>query len=495
MSNEELDKLFKNKFENREVPFDESAWEDAARLIDAQQTKRKRGLVFWIIASMLVIGGSATAYWFAQQQDNNVVSNNGNSAEEQVIKTEKETFKKEDTKTSDTEITDKKEINQQESPVEGKDNSAPTSKQPSLPEAGFGEQKDESKDILVADKEVLNGGEKGEGISKEGDENKTEYKDKIDDEALERGTTNIEGNKQTEEDEELQRMLEEITRADTNYDVSVSDSIVKQEFIESDSIVASIEENEQDTFIDEEEAAKDKKQIKKSTFSHTLGLIGGFSSMQVFNANLAADSLLQAIIPFNDSKVENQFQFGLDFSYRLNNKWSLNSGLLYYKRQVLNNNRLTSNVTYGFGYKNITTYEVTKELTMVEWPIALQYNIFANGYIQLGGGVNFIVNSKNTLLEQETSTFGSTDVTSRDVTGYTGSFETITYNFMVGYKQYVLPRLSLGVQMISGLNDMTKNDVYNNNIFDRNTQYRVMLRYDIIRFRNNKVRERYNDAY
>ncbi|HMQ49145.1 MAG TPA: hypothetical protein PKA00_16885 [Saprospiraceae bacterium] len=64
---DQLDQFFRNKMEARFPQWDDAYWRDAEKLIEAQEKKRKRRLLFWWLSGIaLAVGILASVYWFLQ---------------------------------------------------------------------------------------------------------------------------------------------------------------------------------------------------------------------------------------------------------------------------------------------------------------------------------------------------------------------------------------------------------------------------------------------
>ncbi len=64
MSN--VDKFFKEKLKDREIPFDEHYWKQASEMLDAQDRRRRSKWWFFILTALLLIAGS----WYIWRADN-----------------------------------------------------------------------------------------------------------------------------------------------------------------------------------------------------------------------------------------------------------------------------------------------------------------------------------------------------------------------------------------------------------------------------------------
>jgi hypothetical protein len=63
-----LDSFFKNKLDDRQVPFQEAHWEDAMAMLDERDKKRRRGIIWWwLTGGFMVIILAMGIYWVANK--------------------------------------------------------------------------------------------------------------------------------------------------------------------------------------------------------------------------------------------------------------------------------------------------------------------------------------------------------------------------------------------------------------------------------------------
>ena len=65
----ELDKLFKNKLQNREFELKDSYWQQAEQMIAAQESGLNWKKGFWLLGALLLIALAGFVFWPAQPSE------------------------------------------------------------------------------------------------------------------------------------------------------------------------------------------------------------------------------------------------------------------------------------------------------------------------------------------------------------------------------------------------------------------------------------------
>lgn len=486
MSNEELDKLFKNKLDSREVPFDESAWEDALQLINANEKKSRKGIIIWLaIAAAFLVAGAG--YWYATTLNTGTTeitqtlppqnNNNNNNAATQQRDLEDNSHGEADVNNKNTST---ENVNDNMLPPhQDKGKATSTSKQPPLP--------DEGNKKTPATQQIGGGAMTGKE-PKTPDAGQASA-GSITDGGIKTPVSTMVTSKNTEKEPLPNKAEGLLNSADNTKTEKREFSLINSSFFAAsalpinylvdfkylpDSLLADKDDVEQvDTM--EEEIEKKPKPSDLHFYRHSLGLAVGTAYVKGLQNNQsvqAADTYSPLI--------------GLGYTYGINGRFSIDINGFYYTRKGLNSTLDVNNVTYGFGFDSMQIEEETKSLSFFNLPILANYRITHRHSIQVGGGISWLLNSESVLTQTQRGTFDSmrsTPITTTEK-GYREGFNNINYNLTIGYRYTVSNRISIDLRANLGLNDMTINKVYNNTTFDRNLQYRILLRYDIFKANN-----------
>ena len=495
MSNEELDKLFKNKLDSREVPFDEGAWEDALQLINANEKKGGKGIIIWlVIAATILVAGAG--YWYATTlntdtteitQTKNTNKNNINTPTQQQD-LEDNSYGEADVNNKNTST---ENVNEDMLPPhQDKGKATSTSKQPPLPDEGNNPipaaQQARGGDMTGKELKTPDAGQASAGSITDGGTktpastmvtSKNTEKEPLPNKA--EGLPKLMDNTKTEKREFslINSSFSAASALPVNYLVDfkyLPDSL----FVDSDGSDA-IDNSEQADSM-EEEIERKPKPSNLHFYKHSLGLAVGTAYVKGLQNNQpvqAADTYSPLI--------------GLGYTYGISGRFSVDINGFYYTRKGLNSTLDVNNVTYGFGFDSMQIQEETKSLSFFNLPILANYRITHRHSVQVGGGISWLLNSESVFTQTQRGTFDSTRSAPITTTekGYREGFNSINYNLIIGYRYTISNRLSIDLRANLGLNDMTINRIYNNTTFDRNLQYRILLRYDIFKANNDGERK------
>lgn len=173
---------------------------------------------------------------------------------------------------------------------------------------------------------------------------------------------------------------------------------------------------------------------------------------------------------------------GIRIAYQLNEQVDIESGLLYNNRSGLNSS-ITVLTSRDIG-KNIAHYSTTTALSLsyIDLPVHLTYKygkhsfIVGMQYSQLMNTHNEIIDTKeengNTAVEQTTKQWAKND----------GRFSSFDLAGIFGYEYAVTERLKICGRYNYGLFDVTDDNSFGNSVRDKNNQFRIMVDYRFMKY-------------
>ncbi len=176
---------------------------------------------------------------------------------------------------------------------------------------------------------------------------------------------------------------------------------------------------------------------------------------------------------------------GIRLNHSFTKNIALDAGLMYYGLTNLHCPYSSTFVSYGFGYNTSTTTVSPQVLNYLALPLEFQFHFNRNNAISLGATLLYMVNvASNVTVSRQNQLEAST------------SQRIIAFNFMDGFNQFdaqlvvayrrrLFGRLGAGIEAYYGLFDVENNPADNtflyNNTFERNSGFRIILSYDIIK--------------
>lgn len=416
-----VDKLFRNSLKNKEYTFNEDSWESIESILDARTGKK-----FWyrrigIAPTLLLLIATTSAIWYSQTFNNDVSF----QMEEESLKTiENEGFIK-------TQATNQ---NDRASNITVKDNTDIFSK----------------KLISVSSKPK---------ISKSINNNSFQRTEILI--ALMDRKPNL-----SSFEAPFQTQISLINTKENN-PVSENKNIVISPI---EKIKYSNYET-QDEFLEFAEVSTDPLDAKlivnkRHALAPALGntFNRGFSN----NAGIFGHNILNSI--------------GLEYTYQLNEKMLIGSGLFYKSKSGNGLNHNYNEQQYGFG-RTVTETEINvNSLHYIEIPLFIDFQFGHKHHVNAGASFGYLTGVRNRVGETKTETLEGTQTNFTTEWGMKEYFNSVDIGLKIGYEYEVTKNVKAGVNAQFGLLDATDNVKWQSSEKFNNQEVQFTLRYNFIRF-------------
>jgi hypothetical protein len=166
---------------------------------------------------------------------------------------------------------------------------------------------------------------------------------------------------------------------------------------------------------------------------------------------------------------------GLLLSAKISPKFSIGSGVRYFQISQPLQTLSQDYISLGFKREISTVVVYTDKLHYIDVPISLLYNLSTKHRIVATFQTAYQLTGDNRLV---TSNPDGSTVEAKDK-GYTNGFRDFNYSIGLGYEYRIRRGKSIGVNANLGLTDITKNEYFNINRFDRNSFVGLYLKFDL----------------
>lgn len=445
-----IDDLLKERLQNRSYVFKEAYWEAAEQLIIANQQKRRRGWIFWLFGALLAtVVGLPILLWQAS-----------------------------DTPASDSaQASVTTEIPFSENPVLSSPNA------------------DEKVMKLIPSNSLS-----GKNLIEKSDKSISQNKKK--------SPADVKGVKTTSFTQSINAKIfsNQGVQPTSSFESSLSnvtpEAITRGMNISGPSI---------DIPLDLTTGLKEAEPVSINTFSEKETIYGAFAAMENQPFSLSAGMNIPRAPFFTPSSriyrrnsiriiagsdlavglqnteaqaapVSTNPVIGIQYGYRLNSSLTVHTGISYRSRGGLNSDSTYNSVEYRFGLETDATTISPQKLHYAEVPLYLEARFGGRHYLQAGLNSSWLVNSSSIVKKQRIEPFGTVDKGEEQAWGYTQGFRSYDPQLLVGYHFYLTRGIKVGVQGLYGLRDVTENDFFLNNTYDRNLQLRLSLTYHLFQF-------------
>ena len=521
MSDQELDKLFKDKLENRRFEFSEGAWQQASSMMNASQKAAGALLKKWIIGSLATAASvtatvvlvqtntgekkaapaqEQTTITHERQQEEGAAQHNestlqpehftkelhetiagGEQVNEAIAEPASPTSGPGSEESLHETVSDEQDQTLKENRVQ--ENSSDTPDQ--APEAIAAAQESVEPSGQAANQSPLQDQAASEilaapGLPETSDAKEIVQSNKTLLEPTEQSASAVE---EKADNEPVQPVLAlKAASASENADPSEQKNLSQQQ----DQSIAPIEEafdNEQialnirelptvpqPSLAVADDDRKSKISWQRKTFRSQKNEWGFMVGLNVSSSYSNTDM---------KSGFTNSFLAGLRYTRTLHSRWQLSSNLLYLSRKGLSSTRSFESVQYGFGADRIQTEIRSQHAHYLEWPVYITYHLHNRHTIDAGLYASYLLNVSSEVQTLSISSQGETQMDRRDEYGYTSGFKSLDAGLMLGYKFRLTEQIRLGLRANMGLLDVTDNTYFNNNSFDRTMQLRVILDYSL----------------
>ncbi len=197
----------------------------------------------------------------------------------------------------------------------------------------------------------------------------------------------------------------------------------------------------------------------------SLFVVGGLNLAQSMNAT-------------NSSSFSGNEFFGIGYERSVSGRFTLGANLIYQPRTEVGFTREFETVYYNFGKHTESTCISVNKLYYIELPIYASYHIGSRHTVLAGVSTNYLIQAKNEVAKETITPFDET-TSSDEEYGYLSGMERWDFALTAGYEFLLTERLTVGTRASYGLKDVSKNNYYRNNSFDRNLMMRAVIKYNL----------------
>ena len=460
MTEKELQKLFRKKFAEREVPYNPDAWAGVEKMLDRAATPwyaRKSFLVKGVAATLATAAVVVTIFSWPSSNQPTIAPNTA-----PVVSPETE-------QTSVTEPT----ASEQES------NAAASFEPSSGANDVKGAETLDSKPVSepVADGSSFTSASPSDnstsGVSQENTNNSTQQAGSVDatSAAMASSTNNNAAPSTTNArkdipfasmDGQSRKAYSPLTLEKRNARESGGDILI-QDNPSSRFLIMCLPKSQGEEYI--EPAVGPKRNWLSSSWQYgLLGMLG--SGEQWSNTNQSSSTVLSS------------WSLGGQMRWNFSENWSIESALLYSRRNDLQLERKIEGVTYGFGADRQRVNVEASAADMIEMPLMLGNTIAKGHLLKAGYYFAYFANVKNEVVEESMGMYDdSWSRNTRTANGYEEGFYQFDHGWYFGYEWQAYDRLSFGVDYQLGLQDLSRDVVYLDERKHYNRQLRFRLSY------------------
>jgi len=173
---------------------------------------------------------------------------------------------------------------------------------------------------------------------------------------------------------------------------------------------------------------------------------------------------------------------GLNYTRTLKPGLRVMAGVRYTSRGALDSDSTFVLESRGFGFRDTLTTISPRMLHYVAFPIRLDARITGRHYLQVGIQPALLLNASGKLTQTVATDFGEQVISEENTWGYRQGFARTDVSVMLGYRYYVGKGLRLGLGATYGLRDQTDGVFFRNPRINRNVNLRFTLEYDLKQF-------------
>jgi hypothetical protein len=175
--------------------------------------------------------------------------------------------------------------------------------------------------------------------------------------------------------------------------------------------------------------------------------------------------------------------FRVTYRHSMTSQWRTNIEAIYFSRSALNSQIGYDSVSYGFGSTVVSRSIDIEELHYISLPIYATYQYNKKHAFMGGLSFGYLLNAQSQTNGNITETTGNdANIYAEPATqewGYTTAFNRFDIGATLGYDYEVQKGWKVGARLNYGLQDVTKNSIFNNNTFDNNISLRLVMTCDL----------------
>ena len=170
---------------------------------------------------------------------------------------------------------------------------------------------------------------------------------------------------------------------------------------------------------------------------------------------------------------------GLRYSYMFHPKLSLNVSGMYTYRRSTGSGHNFSGTSYSFGAHQHQLSMVSSEVHQIDFPIYLRYQVARGHFLYGGAYVDVVLASKNTTQSATTAPYSSERHSEGTEWGHMPGMRETDYGLVLGYDYRINENWQIGARFQYGFTDWSDDQVFGNQIYDRNQEIKILLEYRI----------------
>lgn len=178
----------------------------------------------------------------------------------------------------------------------------------------------------------------------------------------------------------------------------------------------------------------------------------------------------------DNQEAASNFVAGATYRYLMNPFWEFQAGLSYNNRGALNNVRITEEKLYSFGAEKLETHYNIQRINYLEAPLAIRWFPQSKHTVVTGAYAAYLLSTQTEVhyLQHFTNAIEEKIQMER---GHTTGINRWDFGLVLGYDYQVTPQLNLGIQTLTGFKDLFEDGAYQHVAFNNGTQVRVLLNY------------------
>lgn len=456
MSDNDIDKLFKDGFEGANEPFNEAAWNSMEKLLDK---KKKRGFFFWftrgILPAILVL---IPTFFYINSIDD----------KKQIV----ENVTNEDSKSDNNSPNQQKNIEPKTIDKVNTKKEKPEKENINEPQTKASNPYKTNKEIVVKKAEVIN----SKSEIKNGKSEKNEVKKTFE---KTENSKNVEVIKPVFTENKTDSSTTEINFTEnTNQDVNINPTSNSVAVLTNDEEEKEIEKKTEEAAEKEDSVSNEKKEPKE-----VLPTTPTNPNEKISNKNLGLIAGYNYSLPWynTDKHSLKNLYIGISYVRNLGFKSSLYTGINFQIRNNAGSSRFYESENYDFG-RNLESITIKNlSLYYVEIPLLYSYNFSGRNRVGLGVYAAYLINTYSQIEFKNVDFFGNETIENEEGWGYLNGLERTDFGLLFHYEYSLLPELNLGLNVNYGFKDVTDNRIFGKNQVDNNAQIRLFVRYHFLK--------------
>ncbi len=166
---------------------------------------------------------------------------------------------------------------------------------------------------------------------------------------------------------------------------------------------------------------------------------------------------------------------GLYYENAISEKVFWNAGLEYFNISSIYLPVSSEETSYNYGFESNVLTVHTDRAHFVSAPIYLGVRPLKRVQLKLGGSLNILMETQNTLEEHHVTNESSTLLNQDNTRGYRTSFNSLGFTGAAAMNFWITETTSLQFTYHYGLSDFSRNDVFQNQTVNQNTRFELSI--------------------